>query len=73
MEIGPPDDDLLAVVIAKQFSDRQVSITPEVLAYLVGRMERSFDAARRVVEALDKASLAQGRAVTIPLARKVLG
>lgn len=72
VEIGPPDDDLLAVVIAKQFSDRQLSITPEVLTYLVGRIERSFDAARRVVEALDQAALAQGRAITIPLARQVL-
>jgi len=73
VEIGPPEDDLLAVVMAKQFFDRQVSVTPEVLTYLVGRIERSFDAARRVVEALDHASLSQGRAVTIPLARQVIG
>ena len=73
VEIKAPDDDLLASVIVKQFSDRQISLTPEVLTYLLGRMERSFDAARRMVEALDQASLAEGKPVTIPLARKVLG
>ncbi len=72
VEIGTPDDDVLMMVLAKQFSDRQITVTPEVLTYLVGRMERSFDAARRMVEALDQASLAQGRAVTIPLAKQVL-
>ena len=73
VEIGPPDDDLLTVVIAKQFSDRQIAVAPEVLTYVAGRMERSFEAAGRLVDALDRAALSQGRAVTIPLARQVLG
>ena len=73
VEIGPPDDDLLAMVMAKQFSDRQIKVSPEVLDYLVGRMERSFEAARHMVETLDQAALSQGRAVTVPLARQVLG
>jgi chromosomal replication initiation ATPase DnaA len=72
-EIGPPDDDLLAVVIAKQFADCQTVISPEVLAYLIGRMERSFDAARKTVHKLDQAGLEQGRGITVPLVREVLG
>jgi chromosomal replication initiation ATPase DnaA len=35
-------------------------------------MDRSFAAARAVVEALDAASLAHRRAITVPLARAVL-
>ena len=73
VEIQPPDDDLLVGVIAKQFGDRQMAVSPDVLAYLLGRMERSFDAARQVVAALDQASLAQGKAITVPLVRQVLG
>jgi chromosomal replication initiation ATPase DnaA len=36
-------------------------------------MERSFDAARRAVAALDAAALAGRRNITVPLAREVLG
>lgn len=70
--IGAPDDSLLAALLVKQFADRQLRIGEDVLAYLVGRMERSFAAARAMVEALDKASLAERRAITVPLARTVL-
>jgi hypothetical protein len=43
-----------------------------VVTYLLGRMERSFAAARRVVAALDAAGLAEKRGNTVPLARDVL-
>ncbi|MEW5729338.1 MAG: DnaA/Hda family protein [Pseudomonadota bacterium] len=70
--IGAPDDSLLAAVLVKQFADRQLRVGAEVLTYVLGRMDRSFAAARAVVEALDKASLAERRPVTVPLARAVL-
>ena len=40
---------------------------------LVLRLERSCDAARRAVSALDAAALAYGRPITRSLARDVLG
>jgi len=70
--IGAPDDALLAAVLVKQFADRQLRVGEDVVAYVLGRMERSFAAARQVVEALDNASLARRRAITVPLARAVL-
>ena len=70
--IDDPDDRLLAAVLMKQFEDRQLAPGPEVLSYLTRRMDRSFAAARRIVAALDAASLAQGRTITVPLAREVL-
>lgn len=70
--LDPPDDSLLAVVLAKLFNDRQLTPRPDVIPYLVSRMERSFDAARRIVSALDAASLAQKKPVTRPLAVLVL-
>jgi DnaA regulatory inactivator Hda len=70
--IGAPDDSVLAAVMVKQFADRQVRVGEDVVLYLVGRMERSFAAARAMVEALDRASLAAGRPITVPLARMVL-
>lgn len=70
--VGAPDDGLLSAVLVKLFADRQLAATAEVVAYLVPRMERSFAAARRLVAALDAASLSRRRPVTVPLARSVL-
>ncbi len=72
VRIQAPDEPLIAAVMAKMFSDRQLSVAPEVLSFLVTRMERSFAEARSLVAALDAASLSAKRAVTLPLARDVL-
>lgn len=72
-EIHPPDDALLAALMVKLFADRQVRIGPDLPAYLLPRIERSFAAVRAAVETLDRAALAAGRPVTIPLARETLG
>jgi chromosomal replication initiation ATPase DnaA len=70
--IAPPDDALLGAVLVKHFSDRQVRVTPEVIAYLVARIERSFAAAASVAARLDAAALAAARPITVRLAREVL-
>jgi DnaA regulatory inactivator Hda len=70
--IGVPDDALLAAILVKQFADRQLRVGEDVVSFVLSRMDRSFAAARAVVEALDAASLAHRRAITVPLARAVL-
>lgn len=71
-ELMPADDMLLSVILVKLFADRQLVVKPTVISYLVGQMDRSFDAARRLVDALDRAALVEGRAITKPLATRVL-
>ena len=70
--IHPPDDTLITAVLVKMFADRQLTPEPEVVSYLVGRMERSFEAARAAVAALDRAALARRSKITVPLAREML-
>ncbi len=70
--IRPPDDALLAALMVKLFADRQIRIGPDLPAYIVPRIERSFAAIRKTVELLDRAALAAGRPVTVPLARDIL-
>lgn len=70
--IQAPDDALLAAVMAKQFRDRGLKVGPDVVAYVLARMERSFAKIAEVVDRLDAAALAAGRAVTVPLARTAL-
>ena len=55
-----PDDALLSAVLAKLFSDRQVAVPPTLIPWAVARMERSIDAARRLVAELDRRALARG-------------
>jgi len=70
--VGGPDDALLAAVLAKLFADRGVAVGDDVISFLLARMERTFAAAGRLAEALDRAALAERRPVTLPLARRVL-
>lgn len=70
--IGMADDALLAALLVKQFSDRQLKVGEGVVSYILERIERSFAAVRQVAEALDRASLAERRAITPRLASVVL-
>ena len=72
VEIGEPDDELLRKVLFKLFADRQLAIEPALIDYLVVRMERSLDAAHKIVERLDAMALAQKRKITRQLAGEVL-
>lgn len=70
--VAPPDDALLAAVIAKHFADRQLVVTAAVVDHLARHIERSFAAAAAIAAALDRAALAQQRRPTLALAREVL-
>lgn len=70
--VRPPDDGLLEALLLKLFADRQLRIGPDVLSFLLPRMERTFAGARALVEAIDVAALSRQRPVTVPLVREVL-
>ena len=70
--IEPPDDALLSAVLAKLLADRQITPKPDLIPYLVTRIDRSFAAAGEIVARLDAASLALKRPVTRSLAAAVL-
>jgi chromosomal replication initiation ATPase DnaA len=72
IEIGAPDDELILSVLEKLFRDRQLVVERALLDYISLRLERSLDAARRFVCALDREALARGRPVTRALAGEVL-
>ncbi len=72
VRLGPPDDALIEALLAKQFADRQLFPAPGVLSFLARRIERSHAAAALAVAALDRASLSEGRKVSLALARRVL-
>lgn len=70
--IKAPDDLLLGSILIKMFSDRQLNASNDVIRYILPRMERSFSAARDIVENVDKTALAQKRPISVPLVREVM-
>ena len=70
--IEPPTDDLVRAVLVKLFEDRQLAIEANVIDYIALRIDRSLDAAREIVAALDAEALARGRAVGRGLAADVI-
>jgi chromosomal replication initiation ATPase DnaA len=72
VRVDDPDDALLAAVLEKRFADKGLRVGPEVIAWLVSRIERSFAAACDIADALDAAALAHRRNISIPLARDLL-
>lgn len=73
VRLDAPDDALLSAVLAKLFADRQIAVPPNVIPYLVMRMDRSIATARDLVAELDARALAEGRPVTRTLAALVIG
>lgn len=70
--LAPPDDALLAAVLVKLFTDRQAQVGPDLIQWLVRRIDRSFAAARDAVARLDAESLRLRRPLTRAFAQAVL-
>ena len=70
--IAPPDDGLLEALLAKLFADRQLAVDRGTVIFIVARVERSFDAARRLVDAIDRAALASQRRPSLGLVREIM-
>ncbi len=72
LTIGEPDDCLARDLIEALFAQRGVALAPEVAAYIVPRMERSYAMLHRIVAALDAASLEKSRGISVRLTRETL-
>ncbi|MEJ2432687.1 MAG: chromosomal replication initiator DnaA [Pseudolabrys sp.] len=66
-----PNDALLRSLIVKLAADRQLRVDEPLVNYLVNRIERSFTAARVVVERLDEEAMRRHRPVTRALAAEL--
>ena len=69
-EITEPDDMILSALLVKLFDDRQLPVSPDVIAYLLKNMERQFSFAYKLVKEIDRVSLAKKRSITIPIVKE---
>ena len=72
VEISEPNDDLVAHLIMKLLGDRGIAVPPELPAFLLPRIERSYVAVQQVVDALDRAALSHHRRITVAMAKRAL-
>jgi len=66
------DDIQLSQMLVKLFRDRQVTVDPKIIFYLVARMERSSEEAVLLADLMDRLALAKGSAVTRAIAAEAL-
>jgi chromosomal replication initiation ATPase DnaA len=70
--IGLPDDALMRAVLVKLLIDRQLVVDTGVVGYIALRIERSLDAARSFIDALDREALARQSRISRAIAGDVL-
>lgn len=66
-----PDDELLLTLLDSYFQQRQCQVAEPTLRYILSRIERSYEALTDIVQQVDKLSLAEKRAVTTALIRRL--
>jgi chromosomal replication initiation ATPase DnaA len=70
--IDLPTDELIKVIISKNFSDKQVKIDSKLLEYILKNIERSYKGIFELIDKLDKFSLSAGKSININLIKKAL-
>lgn len=72
VRIGDPDEALMRALFERQFLRRGLDARPELIQWLVVRVERTHIALLRTIDLLDQAVLERHKRLSIPLARATL-
>ena len=70
--INLPSDDLISVILAKNFSDKQIKVEKKHIDYIIKRIDRSYEKISQFILTLDKYSLTKGSPFTLKLIKEVL-
>ena len=70
--IDLPTDELIKVIISKNFSDKQVKIDSKLLEYILKNIDRSYEGIFNLVDKVDSFSLSSGKSININLIKKAL-
>ena len=67
-----PSDDLIGVILAKNFSDKQIKVEKKHIDYIIKRIDRSYEKISQFILTLDKYSLKKGSPFSLKLIKEVL-
>ena len=70
--ISLPGDDLISVILAKNFSDKQIKVEKKHIDYIIKRIDRSYEKISQFISILDKYSLKKGNPFSLKLIKEVL-
>ena len=70
--IDLPTDDLIKVILTKNFSDKQISISKKNIDYIVNNIDRSFEKINLFSNSIDNLSLEKAKPVNLQLIKDVL-
>ena len=67
-----PDDALISVILAKNFSDKQINLDKKHIDYIVKRIDRSYEKISQFISVLDTYSLKMSSPISLKLIKEVL-
>ena len=70
--INLPEDDLISVILTKNFSDRQITVDKKHIDYIIKRIDRSYEKISQFILTLDKYSLKKGSPFDLKMIKEVL-
>ena len=70
--INLPSDDLISVILAKNFSDKQIKVEKKHIDYIIKRIDRSYEKISQFISILDKYSLKKSNPFNLKLIKEVL-
>ena len=70
--INLPNDDLISVILAKNFSDKQIKVEKKHIDYIIKRIDRSYEKISQFILTLDKYSLKKGSPFGLKLIKEVI-
>ena len=72
-QLPPPDDETRGAILQFRAQRRGLALPEEVASYIGHRAPRSLDRLLEVLDQLDRASLSEKRALSIPFVKRSLG
>ena len=70
--IGLPTDDLIRVILTKNFSDKQIDISKKNIDYILKNIERSYEKVNLFSNSIDNLSLSNSKPINLKLIKDVL-
>ena len=70
--IDLPTDDLVKVILTKNFSDKQITISKKNIDYILNNIDRSYEKINLFSSLIDNLSLEKGKPINLKLIKDVL-
>ena len=72
VEIKLPSDDLINVILSKNFSDKQITVDKKHIEYIIKRIDRSYEKISKFITTIDNYSLKKGKPFSLKIIKETL-